>query len=407
MASRTLPLLFINLGGEMLYILDQRLRAQNIPPDKAKKVMNDIITTMFNKKFLEELFKPQELYSKKALRTVFDRLAHASIMRLNQASMDKLYDLMTMAFKYQVLLCPRPRDLLLVSFNHMDAIKEFVKDTPCILGQVDETYQQLIEVHQHFVRWECGLFSIEANAVSSFQMYIPLPSGELQLIRQTLLIFFQDMHIRVSIFLKDKVQNSNGRFVLPISGPVPYGTQIPSIIRIYSCTGEETSRVQFNNGGNYTAALCEGSFELFGDRVTKLGTNMYSVCRPVETHMSGTSKHSTQHTKVNLAPNPLAKEELNLLAKLMGGLEVQRAGNAECGFRVNLFATDEEEEEAFMSRPDELSYGFINIQATKDQSANAELAKIMGEFSESRESPDQSPSASSKGDDLLAMMDGL
>lgn len=173
---------------------------------------------MFNKKFLEELFKPQELYSKKALRTVFDRLAHASIMRLNQASMDKvsrhvyrcsppvqlsffililiftsvlkvfhtlsytpytaiygslcclkynnsihfilldesvesctspssqLYDLMTMAFKYQVLLCPRPKDILLVSFNHMDAIKDFVKDTPSILSQVDETYQQLIEV---------------------------------------------------------------------------------------------------------------------------------------------------------------------------------------------------------------------------------------------------------------------
>lgn len=37
MSSRTLPLLFINLGGEMLYILDQRLRAQNIPADKAKK----------------------------------------------------------------------------------------------------------------------------------------------------------------------------------------------------------------------------------------------------------------------------------------------------------------------------------------------------------------------------------
>lgn len=136
--------------------------------------MNDIITTMFNKKFLEELFKPQELYSKKALRTVFDRLAHASIMRLNQASMDKLYDLMTMAFKYQVLLCPRPKDILLISFNHMDAIRDFVKDAPGILNQVDETYQQLIE------------------------MYAPMSSGDFQLIRQTLLIFFQDMHIRVS-----------------------------------------------------------------------------------------------------------------------------------------------------------------------------------------------------------------
>ncbi|KAI1894869.1 hypothetical protein AGOR_G00120200 [Albula goreensis] len=380
MSSRTLPLLFINLGGEMLYILDQRLRAQNIPTDKAKKVMNDIITTMFNKKFLEELFKPQELYSKKALRTVFDRLAHASIMRLNQASMDKLYDLMTMAFKYQVLLCPRPKDMLLVSFNHMDAIKDFVRDAPSILNQVDETYRQLIEI------------------------YTPLSGGEFQLIRQTLLIFFQDMHIRVSIFLKDKVQNSNGRFVLPTSGPVPHGTQVPGLIRIFNCSGEEVKRQQFPNGGSYSSALREGSFEMFGERVIKLGTNMYSVSRPVETHMSGTAKNSAQHTKVNTAPNPLAKEELNLLARLMGGLDVQNSPNADSGFRVNLFATDEEEEEALISRPEELSYEVINIQATKDQQANAELARIMGEFTEERE-PSQSPS--DKGEDLLAMMDGL
>lgn len=58
----------------------------------------------------------------------------------------QLYDLMTMAFKYQVLLCPRPKDILLVSFNHMDAIRDFVKDTPSILSQVDETNKQLVEV---------------------------------------------------------------------------------------------------------------------------------------------------------------------------------------------------------------------------------------------------------------------
>lgn len=40
----------------------------------------------------------------------------------------------------------------------------------------------------------------------------------------------------------------------------------------------------------------------------------------------------------------------------------------------------------------------------QDQQANAELTKIMGEFAEPG---DQSPTASSKGDDLLAMMDGL
>lgn len=31
----SVPLLFLNLGGEMIYILNQRLNAQRIPKDKA------------------------------------------------------------------------------------------------------------------------------------------------------------------------------------------------------------------------------------------------------------------------------------------------------------------------------------------------------------------------------------
>lgn len=53
-------------------------------------MIHDILGTMLNKRFMVELFKPQDAYSKKAMRTVFDRLAHASIMRLNSASMDKV-----------------------------------------------------------------------------------------------------------------------------------------------------------------------------------------------------------------------------------------------------------------------------------------------------------------------------
>jgi hypothetical protein len=45
---------------------------------------------MFSDGFLEEIFKPQELCSKKALKTIFERLAHTSIMRLNESSMEKV-----------------------------------------------------------------------------------------------------------------------------------------------------------------------------------------------------------------------------------------------------------------------------------------------------------------------------
>ena len=32
-----MPLLIINMGGEMVYILEQRLHAQNVPMDKSKR----------------------------------------------------------------------------------------------------------------------------------------------------------------------------------------------------------------------------------------------------------------------------------------------------------------------------------------------------------------------------------
>ncbi|XP_042297130.1 protein OSCP1 isoform X2 [Sceloporus undulatus] len=377
MSLRTLPLLVLNLGGEMLYIVDQRLRAQSIPGDKARQVMNDIIGGLFNKKFMDELFKPQELYSRKALRTVFERLVHASIMRLNAPSMDKLYDLMTMAFKYQVLLCPRPKDLLLITFNHLDTIKEFIYESPKTLTQVDVTFRRLIDT------------------------YGSLSAGEFQLIRQTLLIFFHDIHIRVSILLKDKVQNSNGHFVLPTSGPVPWGTDVPGVIRLFNSKGDEIKRTKFTHGGNFVLPYREGSFELHGDRVIKLGTNIYSISRPVETDMSGAAKNLASRVKENTAPNPLAKEELNLLARLMGGLEVKKP--TESGFRLNLFTTDEEEEHAALTRLEELSYQVIKINAEQDQQRNEELTRIMGEFEE----VEQPQPPSSKGADLLAMMDEL
>uniref|UniRef100_A0A3B4DBB4 Organic solute carrier partner 1a n=1 Tax=Pygocentrus nattereri TaxID=42514 RepID=A0A3B4DBB4_PYGNA len=385
MSLRTLPLLVINMGGEMLYILDQRLRAQNETDDKAlrgnfvRDMLNDIVRTMFSKAFLEELMKPQDLYSHKALRCVLTRLAHTSIMRLNPASMDRLYDLMTMALKHQILLCPRPRDFLLISFNHIDAIREMVTDSPSLVNQINDAQRQIIE------------------------MYTPLSDGELQLMRQTLLALFQDFHIRVSIFLKEKIQNPDGRFVLSTSGPVPHGSEVPGLIRWFNSRGREVRRREFPSGGCYTSAVREGSFDISGDRVTRLGKNKYSATSAEDTRTSDTSKNTSKAKQESVGPNPLAKEELNLLAKLMGGMEVWSLAQADTGIRVNLFPTDEDDGGISVGT-DEPSFGVINIQATKDHQANTELTRIAAEFTEQQDQPE---GPSNKGDDLLAMMDDL
>ncbi|KAI9540233.1 Protein oscp1 [Dissostichus eleginoides] len=377
MSMRTLPLVFINLGGEMLYILDQRLQALNTSEDNSEKVMNDIVGAMFSKDFMDELLKPQQLYSHRTLKTVLTRIAHASIMRLNPASMDRLYELMVMAFKYQIFLCPRPKDLLLITYNHIDTIRELVKDTPVVVNQVDETHRKIVEV------------------------YSSLPEGEFQLLRQTLLIFFQDMHIRVSLFLKIQVQNPNGRFALSTSGPVPHGIDVPGLIRTFDGKGREVRRSEFPSGGSYSSSVREGCFELHGDRVIRLGMDMYTVNHPEETHTSKDTFVKTDNT-----PNLLAKEELNLLARLMGSMKAEKEPKAETGFWINLFTTDQgEEEEAGASGiAEEPLFEVINIQAMQDEQVTTELARIAGQFAE--EEPPGNLS-SSKGDDLLAMMDDL
>ncbi|XP_047461419.1 protein OSCP1a [Mugil cephalus] len=387
MSVRTLPLVFINLGGEMLYILDQRLRAFNTSEDNSekgvwsendrKRVMNDIVGTLFSKSFMDELLKPQQLYSHRTMKTVLTRLAHTSIMRLNPASMDRLYELMIMAFKHQVFLCPRPKDLLLISYNHIDTIKEFVKDTPVVVNQVNETHRKIIEV------------------------YSSLSEGEFQLLRQTLLIFCQDMNIRVSLFLKIKIQNPNGRFAMTTAGPVPHGIDVPGLIRTFDSKGREVRRREFPNGGSYTSPIREGSFELHGDRVIRLGVNMYTADHPEETHTT-----KTPSVKPNDTPNLLAKEELNLLARLMGSVKAVNMPGAEPGFRINLFNTDQEEDEAGASAgAGESLFGVINIQAMQDEQVATELALIAGQFAEKEEESENQ--SANKGDELLAMMDDL
>ena len=44
--------------------------------------------------------------------------------------------------------------------------------------------------------------------------------------------------------------------------------------RLFDDKGNQVKTTNFPSGGNYSNPMKQGSFELKGDRVTKLGTNM-------------------------------------------------------------------------------------------------------------------------------------
>ncbi|XP_076373436.1 organic solute carrier partner 1 [Tachypleus tridentatus] len=379
MSVKALPIMFINLGGEMMYVLYQRLKAQNIPSDKAVKVINDIVGTMLNLKFVEELFKPQELYSKKALRSVFEKLAHASIMRLNTASMDKLYDLMTMVFKYQVCLCSCPTDLLMITLNHLDGIRAFVSESSTAFSQIDNVYFLLLKT------------------------YKKMESGEFQFLRHTLLNFFQDLQIRVSAFLKDGTQTSSGRFVLPTSGPVSRGAEVPGTIREYGPNGNLLSEINFLYDCDYTPALAPGSLELGEYHGTSLGTSIYMNHGSEQTSMLPlTRSSSSAQSHEQKEPEPRNKDvekELSLLACLIGQAKPKDALPAQ-QFTLNFFGSVEENTENFQAVEQDGQL-VVNIDISKREKGD-ELNQILADLTMNNTNTD-----GNQPDDLLELMDNV
>ena len=85
--QKLLPFIVLNLGSEMIYILDQRLRSQDVSRERSAKVLQDIVQSLLAGRFVEELFRPQTMYTMNATKEIFKKLAHSSIMKLNDTSM--------------------------------------------------------------------------------------------------------------------------------------------------------------------------------------------------------------------------------------------------------------------------------------------------------------------------------
>mmetsp|Transcript_53479 Transcript_53479/g.122904 ORF Transcript_53479/g.122904 Transcript_53479/m.122904 type:complete len:381 (-) Transcript_53479:72-1214(-) len=208
-----MPMLIINMGGEMVYILEQRLQAQNVPLDKSKRVLQDVVRTMYNSKFIAELFRSQDVYTMASTRQIFDRLAHSSIMRLNESSMDKLFDLMTMGFKYQMLTCAYPQELLTVTLNHLHELRSKIEEFGPVAAMVDEVI------------------------ATTNSKYASMSISDFAGLKQVLCRFFSDKRIKVSLFLQDNIQKNDGTIALSCGGALPPFVDAPGKISYYDQSG--------------------------------------------------------------------------------------------------------------------------------------------------------------------------
>eukprot|EP01038_Epipyxis_sp_PR26KG_P012081 gene12081-16167_t len=435
-----MPIIVLNMGGEMIYILHQRLQAQNVPEEKSRKVLEDVVRTMYTPLFLEELFKPQEIYSVASTKQIFEKLAHSSIMRLNKTSMDKLYDLMTMGVKFQIVSCKSPHQYLQVTLNHLDSLVDMVKSD--------------------------GVTSLIQIAISkSIDIYSQLTNGNWLLLQQVLHQFFQGRKIKVSLFLQQNLQTLTGVLVVSNKGSLPFGAETPGQVRYF----ENGKVVQKKSYDHTLSDQCYECQEVL-DSTSRLGCNMYLKAGdnaadntfkgeglnilPVSSSINEASralgsKHRDVLSTLSLTPliadpkinfpstssqsklaksssprqaKSSAKAELTLLSDLLGFSYDDKAGSKDTQkpFKINLFANqpfvessskgetdlpDENDTNDRLEEEEYSKYTFIDIDGTADAKTIDSYMKSLGLDDGAKSS------ASAKGtdrddDDLLALMDG-
>ena len=108
-------------------------------------MLNDVIYAMLNWKQLEVIFTRGPLMGLTTLRPILERVVLSSIMKLDGNSMNKLFDLMIMMVKYQLATVSGPREVILSTLNHVDAVRDMVVDRT-LSEQIEFVHQLVVDV---------------------------------------------------------------------------------------------------------------------------------------------------------------------------------------------------------------------------------------------------------------------
>lgn len=155
------------------------------------QVLRDLTSVLFDQKLVVQLMNPhpcQHILTVQQCRILLTDIACCSLMRLDMTSMDKLWDLMVMLFKWQLYtIRENPNRLLELTFRHMDGVAKLMPEMKKTL-LVDSTKRCLIEF------WDaCSPDEIEA-------------------LMGKLLQWMQSFNVKISILIRSGFQRNDGTF---------------------------------------------------------------------------------------------------------------------------------------------------------------------------------------------------
>jgi hypothetical protein len=213
MSEVAYPFFIFPLASEMLFVLSERLLAQNIPEIRLKRVLSELIKEIVSDTFVSSAYDPQCTPSVASLEPVFFRLANCTVMSLSEASMSRLVHLMTASIKFQLLSLACPTQMLPLVLRHIDKIAELA-DSAELKDRLDAL----------------------ASRFSDLARTVGYPG--LAAARADILAVLQPAKVKVSVFLQTSRQAPDGTLLTRRSFVVGRTTpSLPGVVRHFDAAG--------------------------------------------------------------------------------------------------------------------------------------------------------------------------
>ena len=350
-------LLYYNLGGEMMYILNQRLNAQNVNSTKSSQILSDIVNGLISNRPRSVHFKKVSSYddlSLNRMKSVFqDVLESSSSMRLTPVSFDKLFDLMAGVFKYQLVLCPLPSSLYHVTLNHLNSIRDVSK-------HLDEATTNRFTGYYN-------AFTTAFNCLTEQQWF---------LLRSILLTnVFATIRTRISVLLKEGLQDmETGSYTINA--------------RDEDCI----SQVHYDKDGNISREIAPHKDYVCD--ATNLGLDIY--CRESLANSSDNAQRAFGKLKITEA------KETKVLASLLGRSKdtFQEACSVFLDLSFSNAITDTHSQEL-----EEVGNQLPQQIASNNQEINFQATKRIQPAGLDEDESEYAKAATDSAEDLLALMD--
>ena len=314
---------------------------------------------------------------------------------------------MTMGFKYQLLACSYPQELLHVTLNHLYQLRAKVEDAGPVVALVDEV------IHL-------------ANS-----KYASMSPFEFASLKQTLCRFFGDKKVKVSLFLQDGLQKNDGVLTLSYGGPLPPGADPPGRIAYFDVSGAGLGSDAFAFPLSESIderplgppidparlAACTLGHNLYSKEKAAPPPNAQAAAEQAAAQAAAAAQvgaaaapqrlDSAAAERAILAESSHARQDLNLLADLIGGA----AADAE-PFKLNLFPDTSIPGVGGGGRGSvgQTQMIVIDVGGKEMNAANRDLVGVMDEMSlgggdDWGVGGGQAGGAEDEDDDLLGLMD--